>query len=486
MASTSASAPTTPRHKRPVSQERLHVIEALFGEQDWTTPPTTPPVLARNVSTAPGKRPVTFFATSPLSGEPQLRTNTWSITGGVVLNDQMEHTLPEIRRPTTNYADLPIDVPEEPSRSTLDEKLDKYLEPVEHTSAWTRSQAPTWWKMPREVKKEADRFDARHGHLMERSIARLSTIRNDLTSERASREFRMSLFEVQAHKLHVPLPVRDKSNSQVGANRPEPKTPKAMKAPHAPRSPQTSPAGPRRRKQQKQKRVAPPLQPPSSGTGGASSSRSSASPPKSPVPMPNVRSGAAEVWRAPAEAADVALDNGGGGGGGSGAGDIGAVISAAEDIPARVVVVMEQVYEEDDEEDVGSSHSSDEDLSEGDEDEVDPNDAIRYRREPDDVAPCDVAKIEELVMKRAIAKRDNDFSAAFELKEELQALNVEINDQNRTWRIAGAYTREGRYYALRCRGDTDDDGAARAGEEGEGLCQSAGARQEAEGAGCYY
>ena len=104
-----------------------------------------------------------------------------------MLNDQMEHTLPEIRRPTTNYADLPIDVPEEPSRSTLDEKLDKYLEPVEHTSAWTRSQAPTWWKMPREVKKEADRFDARHGHLMERSIARLSTIRNDLTSEREPR-----------------------------------------------------------------------------------------------------------------------------------------------------------------------------------------------------------------------------------------------------------------------------------------------------------
>ena len=32
MASTSASAPTS-RHKRPVSQERLHVIEALFGEQ---------------------------------------------------------------------------------------------------------------------------------------------------------------------------------------------------------------------------------------------------------------------------------------------------------------------------------------------------------------------------------------------------------------------------------------------------------------------
>lgn len=58
-----------------------------------------------------------------------------------------------------------------------------------------------------------------------------------------------------------------------------------------------------------------------------------------------------------------------------------------------------------------------------------------YHREPDDRAPIDVAKVDDLLSQRVAAKRQRDFTSADALRDQLRSMGVEVQDREKTWRV---------------------------------------------------
>ena len=58
-----------------------------------------------------------------------------------------------------------------------------------------------------------------------------------------------------------------------------------------------------------------------------------------------------------------------------------------------------------------------------------------YTREPGDVAPIDVSRVDELLNQRHAAKRAREFPTADALRDSLRAMGVEVMDREKQWRV---------------------------------------------------
>ena len=63
---------------------------------------------------------------------------------------------------------------------------------------------------------------------------------------------------------------------------------------------------------------------------------------------------------------------------------------------------------------------------------------IQYRRDDDRSIPVDEANVTRILAQRTTAKMSRDFNTADALREELRGMGVEVNDQERTWKMRGA------------------------------------------------
>ena len=62
----------------------------------------------------------------------------------------------------------------------------------------------------------------------------------------------------------------------------------------------------------------------------------------------------------------------------------------------------------------------------------------QYRRDDDRSIPVDEANVTRILAQRTTAKMSRDFNTADALREELRGMGVEVNDQERTWKMRGA------------------------------------------------
>ena len=70
-----------------------------------------------------------------------------------------------------------------------------------------------------------------------------------------------------------------------------------------------------------------------------------------------------------------------------------------------------------------------------------------YERDPSDDGDGDVdeARVNRLLTERVAAKRARDYDKADQLRDELRAMGVEVNDKDRCWRVRGGGNRERRH-----------------------------------------
>ena len=61
--------------------------------------------------------------------------------------------------------------------------------------------------------------------------------------------------------------------------------------------------------------------------------------------------------------------------------------------------------------------------------------SFRYRREEDDSAAVDVARVEELLARRSARRKERNFAAADDLREQLSSMGVSVRDKELTWRV---------------------------------------------------
>ncbi len=93
---------------------------------------------------------------------------------------------------------------QQPLRPSTTTQVPHRLQPLDtSTLPTTKSQSPRWWDMPKNVAKECDRFDRRHGELSERAFNRLAHVEDDVTSEKADWHFRRHAWPGEFKPAHT-------------------------------------------------------------------------------------------------------------------------------------------------------------------------------------------------------------------------------------------------------------------------------------------